>query len=93
MVEVRWTLRAIHDLEKQANFISQVSASSAELFVRNAIEKSLLLENFPRIGRIVPEIENEFIRELIYGRYRMIYRIVSEDLVHVIAVHPSAIPL
>ena len=33
------------------------------------------LKNFPKSGREVPEFENELIRELILGKYRIVNRI------------------
>ncbi|NKB25600.1 MAG: hypothetical protein GKR87_14745 [Kiritimatiellae bacterium] len=36
------------------------------------------LDRHPRIGRIVPEFKSEFIRELIFGSYRIPSRI-KED--------------
>ncbi len=34
---------------------------------------------FPRSGRIVPELSDELIRELIIASYRLIYGIVDDD--------------
>lgn len=42
------------------------------------------------VGRVVPEINKEDIRELIYKSYRIVYRIVDESKIDVIAVHYSA---
>jgi len=36
------------------------------------------LENFPRIGRVVPEFQIETLRELVHGSYRIIYEIDDE---------------
>jgi toxin ParE1/3/4 len=47
---------------------------------------------FPRLGRIVPELEIENIREIIVGSYRVIYRI-REDDVQLLTVHHGARPL
>ena len=37
------------------------------------LEKAHQLERFPRLGRIVPEIGDASIRELIYRSYRIMY--------------------
>jgi len=42
------------------------------------------LRLFARRGRIVPERDDERLRELIVGSYRLIYRIAADE-VHVIA--------
>jgi len=38
------------------------------------------LARFPRRGRIVPEVRRSSIRELIYGDYRVIYKIESTSV-------------
>jgi toxin ParE1/3/4 len=49
-----------------------------------------VLEQHPKIGRKVPEFDNELIRELIEGNYRIIYRIESNDQVGIARVHHAA---
>jgi toxin ParE1/3/4 len=44
-----------------------------------------LLRRFPRLGRMVPDYNDESIRELIVGGYRVVYR-VSGERVRVVAV-------
>jgi toxin ParE1/3/4 len=43
------------------------------------------LAMFPRSGRIVPELSDELVRELIIASYRLIYGIVDDDTVSVLA--------
>jgi plasmid stabilization system protein ParE len=38
------------------------------------------LKAFPECGRIVPETGNKAIRELIYGNYRIIYRLEEKRI-------------
>ena len=45
------------------------------------------LQEFPKIGRMVPEFSDENIRELIYGWYRIIYQIRVDDCFVVAIVH------
>ena len=47
----------------------------------------------PKVGRIVPEKNDENIRELIEGNYRIIYEIRGEDRIEVLLVHHSSRPL
>jgi plasmid stabilization system protein ParE len=42
------------------------------------------------VGRIVPELAIETIREIILGNYRIIYRIWEEEEVQVVTVHHGA---
>ncbi|WP_304152227.1 type II toxin-antitoxin system RelE/ParE family toxin [Mesonia mobilis] len=41
-------------------------------------------------GRKVPEIQDENIREVIEGNYRIIYRVVSENRIDILTVHHSS---
>ena len=44
------------------------------------------LETTPRIGRIVPELENYGFREVIYQNYRIVYRVIGDEDVEIFAV-------
>ena len=44
----------------------------------------------PYIGRIVPELENHGFREVIYQNYRIVYRIMDNKDVEILAVLHSA---
>jgi plasmid stabilization system protein ParE len=39
---------------------------------------------------MVPEYQRPELRERIQGRYRLVYRIISDELIEIIAVHHSA---
>ena len=43
-----------------------------------------------RTGKIVPEINQENIRELIEGSYRIIYKIVENNQIDILTIHHSA---
>ena len=89
MAEVRWTLQAADDLEAIAEFIAQNSPHYAAVFVMDVLQAAERLTQFPQIGRIVPEISDPVIRELILGHYRLIYRLRA-DLAEILTVHHSA---
>ena len=75
MVEVRWTPEAAGDLEAITNFIAKDSPYYARLFVIDVLEAVDRLFDFPRSGRVVPELKNPVIREIILGNYRLVYRL------------------
>jgi toxin ParE1/3/4 len=54
------------------------------------VDRVDILIEHPEAGRIVPEFEDESIRELIEGSYRIIYKIKSFDELGVLRVHHSA---
>ena len=76
-------------LELFANYIAHDSSRYAHLFASKVFNSVLRLEDFPMSGRIVPEIEQEDIREIILGNYRIIYRISGEN-VYILTVYHSA---
>lgn len=89
MVEVKWTNQSIDDINSIAEFISKDSIRYAYLQVENFFETSKILEQFPNVGRIVPEVGKENIRELILGSYRIIYIILSLHRIDILTVHHS----
>ncbi|HKB44990.1 MAG TPA: type II toxin-antitoxin system RelE/ParE family toxin [Chitinophagaceae bacterium] len=89
MVEVKFTEQAITDLDDIAEYITRDSSFYAGMQVHKLILKTDILEQFPKVGRIVPELRNKFIRELIEGNYRIVYRIVNKNLVHILTFHHS----
>ena len=90
MVRINWTFQARDDLHNIADYISNDSKRYARLQVVRLKNKTHLLKSHIRIGRIVPELNIENIRELIEGNYRIIYKIVSEEQVDILTVHHSA---
>jgi len=90
MVELNWTLGAIDDLDAIATYIANDSPKYAAIQVQKIRERARQITIFPRSGRIVPELEDESIRELIEGSYRLIYKIVSDDCIDVLTVHHSS---
>ena len=85
MAEVRWTPQAADDLEAIAEFISQDSPHYSSLFVLDILYAVDRLIQFPKSGRVVPEINDPLIREVIFGSYRIIDR-VRQDLVEILTV-------
>ncbi len=75
MAQVRWTPQAADDLDNIAEFIAEDSSHFAGLFVLDILEAAERLADFPQCGRIVPEINDAAIREIILGNYRIIYRL------------------
>lgn len=89
MVKIKWTKLSVDDLGSIKDYIAQDSKKYAIITIRKFQKRAQDLKSFPRKGRIVPEIENPNIRELIVGNYRLVYRIVDEDLIHILRVQSS----
>lgn len=93
MVEVRWTDQSLMDIENIAGFIAKDSERYAAIQVERFFEETEILTSFPYAGRIVPEIKNQYIREIIFGNYRIIYKIVSSDKIDILTIHHSSRPI
>lgn len=76
-----------------SRLLSAYSDSRAETFVETIIDRVFLLEQFPKMGRIVPELNIESIRELIVLQYRIIYNLTVHETVEVLAIRHSSRPL
>lgn len=91
VAEVIWRPQALRDLEAIEAYYEEVAPDFAALFVVGAFEKVRRLADFPNAGRMVPEIGDASIREVIYRQYRIIY-VVAEGSVEVLTVYHSARP-
>ncbi len=73
MAKVVWTRPARKDLHEIVEYIARDSRFYAERMRVRLVRAPRLLSRFPLSGRIVPEFNDEMIREVIYGNYRIIY--------------------
>ena len=77
-LRVVWSKEAADDLQRIAEFIGRDSQAYAKAVVRRVLESTGRLAQFPRMGRVVPEVGDEAFRELLIHSYRVIYRIEDE---------------
>ena len=90
MVLINWTQRSEFDLRNIHDFIAADSKRFAKLQVVRIIDSTKHLERNIYLGRVVPEIGNTKIRELILGHYRIVYRIASLEQLDILTVHHSS---
>jgi toxin ParE1/3/4 len=83
---VRWTSTSKLDLLQIYNYISSDSVYYAKKVVNNIVDKSEYLGSFPSMGRKVEELEDENLREVVVYSYRMIYKIVDNNDIHILAI-------
>ncbi|MBA4372623.1 MAG: type II toxin-antitoxin system RelE/ParE family toxin [Thermodesulfovibrio sp.] len=72
---VKWSKPAKMDLRQIHDYIASDSRLYAQKVALEIVEKSEKLNSFPEVGRIVPEIGDPNIRELLIYSYRLIYEI------------------
>ncbi len=84
---VAWTDKAKSSLKNIFYYIKEDSPFYAEEVKKKFIFESKKLSDFPKLGRIVPEVENDNIRELFVYSYRMIYQIIDSDIFILTIIH------
>ncbi|OGR93054.1 MAG: hypothetical protein A2992_04805 [Elusimicrobia bacterium RIFCSPLOWO2_01_FULL_59_12] len=88
-VKVIWTQTAWKDLDAVAEYIAKDSRYYSVLFVQQAREASRSLAYFARRGRVVPELGDRNMRELLVMNYRMVYRVAKKEVSIIALIHGS----
>jgi len=73
--QIIWSPRSANDLEEICEYIAKDSEYYAREVARQMHKRIDDLPGYPRSGRVVPEYDNENLREKIYKSYRIVYRI------------------
>ena len=79
-MRIIWSPLAVDRASEIADYIAQDKPSAAEKWIDTVFSKVEQLKSSPEIGRILPEINDSQFRELIYGNYRIIYRIETKQI-------------
>lgn len=75
---IEWSPLALERAGEIASYIALDKPSAAESWVDGLFESVERLKLHPMSGRIVPEVNIERIREIIYGAYRVICRVDTQ---------------
>jgi plasmid stabilization system protein ParE len=86
-MKIVWTEPAVEDLRELYSYIARDSEVYARGFVERIILAAERLIDYPTIGRAVPEADDNGIRELLYQRYRIIYRLKSDCVEMLSVIH------
>lgn len=86
-LEVAWSPEATEDLESIAEYIARDSHYYAQAVVSEILSTSRDIGDFPLIGRLVPEIGDERIRERFIYSYRLVYRVDPDRILVVAVIH------
>ena len=84
---VIWTAHAIRQLRHIHNHIAHDSPIYAKRVSDALVRKTLLLEDLPRLGRVVPEFEDQSIREIPMYSYRIIYELKTNHIDVLAVIH------
>ena len=90
MVKISWSKSALKDLKNIHDYISKDSFLYASRTISKIITAVDQLEAFPYSGRMVPEKNDETIREVFQGDYRIFYKVQTPNQIHILRIHHSA---
>jgi addiction module RelE/StbE family toxin len=89
VTRIVWSEQAQADLAAIQAYIARDSERYAHLTLERIIEAVDRLLAWPRSGRIVPEIGDENLREVLVAPYRIVYRLLGDAVGIATVVHTS----
>jgi toxin ParE1/3/4 len=87
MTKIEWTRSALSDARKLRDYIARDSEAYANRFVQRIIEAVEKAAAFPLIGRRVPETDDDTVREILYRKYRIVYRVETDRILVLMIIH------
>jgi toxin ParE1/3/4 len=84
---VKRSVPARNDLKQIHDYIAKDSKYYSRRVIQEIVAKTETLTDFPEIGRIVPEISDQNIRELIVYSYRLVYEISAGGIEILAIIH------
>ena len=85
--ELIWSEEALEDIDSIATYIEKDSSVYAKAVVSKVFEKVEMLKDFSQMGRIVPELNQDNLRELFIYSYRLIYKISNNTILIIAVIH------
>ena len=80
MAQIIWSEPALNDLDEIAEYIALDKPNAAKKLVANVFTKVERLENFPKSGRKLPELNESRYRKVVFPPCRAFYRIEDETI-------------
>lgn len=84
MAEVILTRVARQDLIDIEDYVSEQSPSRTQALINKLLDRITILETLPQAGPKIPELDNDELRQLVEGSYRILYRIASEETIYIL---------
>lgn len=88
-MRVIWTQPAVADVVQIRDYIAADSPRYARIVAERLFASVERLAQYPQVGRAVPELHDESLREVVDPPYRLVYR-VRDDSLDILAVVHSA---
>ncbi len=88
MAEIKWTAKALENLENIYNYINDYSNLYAEKVIKEILNYIKILENYPEVGKIIHKSIYTY-RRLLHKKYIIIYNIVNSKIFICAVYHKS----
>jgi len=82
---IRWSPKAAHQLEAIVEYIAQDSERYAAIFACKLVQIVKAIPAYPTAGRVVPEYDDQNLREKFHLGYRIVYRL-TPHAVEIVAI-------
>jgi toxin ParE1/3/4 len=79
-MKVVWSPLALQRVEEIADYIAADNVDAARVFLIDIFAAVGRLRSFPQSGRAVPEVNRTDIREIIFKKYRVVYRVARQQV-------------
>ena len=90
MVKLMWLKSAKDDLKSIYEYIAADSKRYAKYQVKRIRDRTSILKDNPKAGKIVPEYDSDSVREIVSRYYRIIYRRINPNMIHILLIHHGA---
>ncbi len=77
---LRWTKRSRRDLIEIGRHIARDKPEAARRWVERLRQGACVAAKKPRVGRRVPEVGRDDLREVLVGNYRIVYEIHRAEI-------------
>ncbi len=86
-LKIAWSPEAVEDIESIAEYIARDSEYYARAIVKEILNVTNSIIDYPMVGRVVPEIGKEQIRERFIYSYRLVYKVEEERILILAVIH------
>lgn len=90
-MKILWSPSAVRSLQQISDYIARDKPAAALRWMEEVRSKVARLKKFPTLGRMVPELGRQEVREILISNYRIIYRL--GPTIAVLAIFHAAKPL
>jgi plasmid stabilization system protein ParE len=88
-MNIKWTTTAKANIRHIQEYIAKDSVQAANDFVKKLLAAPMHLIDFPNSGRMIPELQDPYKREILLGNYRIMYYI-NRNTIFITQVRHSA---